>query len=184
MERLKIGYKGFEERNGKLYCRDMEYKVGEIAEVPGKPKICEHGIHFCWNLNDVHEYYNLRKSVICEVEPLGDIVAAPDGKKCCTNKLKVIRMLTREEVWKISNTGSDNTGYINTGDWNTGNWNTGDRNTGDCNTGSWNTGFFNAEEHECYIFDNPSGMTPTEFRKSRYYAALNAAPFILTERIY
>ena len=234
MERLKIGYKGFEERNGKLYCRDMEYKVGEIAEVPGKPKICEHGIHFCWNLNDVHEYYNLRKSVICEVEPLGDIVAAPDGKKCCTNKLKVIRMLTREEVWKISNTGSDNTGYINTGDWNTGNWNTGDRNTGDCNTGdwntgdwntgnwntgdrntgnwntgnrntgnwntgncntgdrntgdcntgSWNTGFFNAEEHECYIFDNPSGMTPTEFRKSRYYAALNAAPFILTEWIY
>ena len=209
MERLKIGYKGFEERNGKLYCRDMEYKVGEIAEVPGKPKICEHGIHFCWNLNDVHEYYNLRKSVICEVEPLGDIVAAPDGKKCRTNKLKVIRMLTREEVWKISNTGSDNTGYINTGDWNTGNWNTGDRNTGnwntgnrntgnwntgncntgdrntgDCNTGSWNTGFFNAEEHECYIFDNPSGMTPTEFRKSRYYAALNAAPFILTEWIY
>lgn len=35
---MRIGYKGFEEKNGKLYCRDMEYKVGEIAEVPGKPK--------------------------------------------------------------------------------------------------------------------------------------------------
>ena len=201
---MRTGYKGFEEKNEKLYCRGMEYKVGEIAEVPGKPKICERGIHFCWNLNDVHEYYNLRTSIICEVEPLGDIVADPDGTKCCTNRLKVIRMLTKEEVWRISNTGSNNTGYINTGDWNTGDrntgsWNTGncntgncnigdrnigDRNTGSWNTGSWNTGFFNAEEHECYIFDNPSGMTPTEFRKSRYYAALNAAPFILTEWIY
>ena len=251
---MRTGYKGFEERNGKLYCRDMEYKVGEIAEVPGKPIICENGIHFCWNINDVNDYYNLRTSIICEVEPIGDIVADSDGKKCCTNRLKVIRMLTKEEVWRMSNTGSNNTGYINTGnwntgdcntgdcntgdlntgdrntgdcntgnwntgdcntgncntgnlntgdrntgdcntgnlntgDWNTGNWNTGNWNTGNCNTGNWNTGdcntgFFNAEEHECYIFDNPSGMTPTEFRGSRYYAALNAAPFILTEWIY
>ena len=264
MERLKIGYKGFRERNGKLYCRDMEYKVGEIAEVPGKPIICENGIHFCWNINDVNDYYNLRTSIICEVEPIGDIVADSDGKKCCTNRLKVIRMLTKEEVWRISNTGSNNTGYINTGnwntgdcntgnrntgdwntgnwntgnrntgdrntgDWNTGNWNTGNRNTGDWNTGNWNTGnwntgnrntgdrntgdwntgnrntgdrntgdwntgdwntgnwntgFFNTEEHECYIFDNPSGMTPTEFRGSRYYDALCSAPFVLIEWVY
>ena len=213
---MKTGYKGFEEKNGKLYCRGMEYKVGEIAEVPGKPIICENGIHFCWNINDVNDYYNLRTSIICEVEPLGDIVAGSDGKKCYTNRLKVIRMLTKEEVWRISNAGSDNTGYINTGDWNTGNCNTGDRNTGDRNTGDWNTGdwntgdwntgdwntgswntgdwntgswntgdcntgFFNTKENECYIFDKPSGMTPTEFRKSRYYTALNVAPFILTK---
>ena len=211
---MRTGYKGFEEKNGKLYCRGMEYKVGEIAEVSGDPIICAHGIHFCWELNDVDDYYSLRESVICEVEPLGDIVAAPDGKKCCTNRLKVIRMLTKEEVWNISNTGSDNTGYINTGNWNTGNCNTGDcntgncntgnrntgnrntgncntgnRNTGNCNTGSWNTGdrntgFFNTKENECSIFDEPSGMTPTEFRQSKYYYALCSAPFILTEWIY
>ena len=249
----RIGYKGFIERNGKLYCRNMEYKVGEIAEVPGEPKICEHGIHFCWGLNDVDKYYGLCSCVICEVKPIGDIVAAPDGKKCCTNKLKVIRMLTKEEVLKISNSGSNNLGYANTGDrntgdwntgdrntgnrntgnrntgnrntgncntgnrntgdWNTGDWNTGDRNTGDCNTGNWNTGncntgnrntgncntgdcntgdcntgnwntgFFNTQEHECYIFDQPSGMTPSEFRSSVYFCALNSAPFVLTEWI-
>ena len=191
---MRTGYKGFEEKNGKLYCRGMEYTVGEIAEVPGKPIICENGIHFCWNINDINDYYSLRTSIICEVEPLGDIVADSDGKKCCTNRMKIIRILTKEEVWRLSNIGSNNTGYINTGNrntgdcntgsWNTGNWNTGNWNTGNWNTGSWNTGFFNTKENECYIFDNPSGMTPTEFRKSRYYAALNAAPFILTEWIY
>lgn len=162
----RIGYKGFIERNGKLYCRNMEYKVGEIAEVPGKPKICAHGIHFCWNLNNVHEYYNLRNSVICEVEPLGEVVAAVDGNKCCTNKLKVVRRLTNEEVLSISNAGNDNTGYINTGNW---------------NTGDFNTGFFNTQEPECYIFDQPSGMKPSEFRRSKYCRALFSAPFILTE---
>ena len=176
---MRTGYKGFEEKNGKLYCRGMEYTVGEIAEVPGKPEICKHGIHFCWNLNDVQEYYNLRESVICEVEPLGDIVAASDGKKCCTNKLKVIRVFTKEEVWKISNTGSDNTGYINTGNCNTGNYN-----TGDWNTGNRNTGFFNTKENECYIFNKPSGMVPTEFMRSIYYDALCSAPFVLTEWIH
>lgn len=248
---MKTGYKGFHEKNGKLYCRDMEYKVGEIAEVSGKPKVCEHGIHFCWNLNDIDTYYNLRTSIICEVEPLGDIVADSDGKKCCTNRLKVIRMLTKEEVWRISNTGSNNTGYINTGDcntgnrntgncnagsWNTGDWNTGDCNTGNCNagncnagdwntgdrntgnwntgkrntgnwntgncnagscnvgdcntgnwntgdwnTGDWNTGFFNTKENECYMFDEPSGMTPMGFKESKYYQALLSVPFVLTE---
>lgn len=165
-----IGYKGFNvNRDGKLYCRDMIFEVGKTYEIDGEPVICEHGIHFCWSINDVHDYYNLSKSVICEVELLGDIVAAPNGKKCCTNKLKVIRMLEREEVWKISNTGSDNTGFMN---------------TGNLNTGDWNTGFFNTKENECYIFDKPSGMTPTEFRSSKYYMALCITPLVLTEWIY
>ncbi len=159
MQEIKVkrtGYKGFNVReDGTLYCRNMTFKVGEIAEVKGEPVICENGIHFCWELNDVHTYYNLTSCVICEVEPVGDVVADSDGKKCCTNKLKLIRMLTKEEVLKISNSGSNNTGVINTGDcntgdcntgdcntgdWNTGDWNTGDRNTGDWNTGDWNTG--------------------------------------------
>ena len=175
----RIGYKGFKEKDGKLYCLDMEYKVGEIAEVPGKPKICAHGIHFCWDLNDVHGYYNLRNSVICEVEPLGEVVENVDSAKCCTNKLKVVRRLTDDEVLSLSNSGKYNTGYINTGNWNTGNRNTGDWNTGDCNTG-----FFNTQEHECYIFDRPSGMTPSEFRRSKYCRALYSAPFILTEWVF
>nr|DAU61021.1 MAG TPA: hypothetical protein [Caudoviricetes sp.] len=161
----RIGYKGFNvKEDGTLYCRDMTFKVGDMAEVKGPLVICKNGIHFCWNLNDVNDYYNLRDSVICEVEPLGEIVADIDGKKCCTNKLKIKRMLTKEEVLKISNTGNENTGYINSGDcnsgnrnsgdcnsgnWNSGNWNSGDcnsgnRNSGDCNSGNWNSGNWNS----------------------------------------
>ena len=147
----RTGFKGFNVRDdGTLYCRDMTFEVGKVASVKGKPEICRNGIHFCWGLNDVHNYYDLSQCVICEVEPVGEVIADMDGRKCCTNKLKVIRLLTKEEVLKISNTGSDNTGFVNTGDWNTGNWNTGNCNTGnwntgncntgDCNTGNWNTG--------------------------------------------
>ena len=146
----RIGYKGFNvKEDGTLYCRDMTFKIGDMAEVKGPLVICKNGIHFCWNLNDVNDYYNLRDSVICEVEPLGEIVADIDGKKCCTNKLKVSRMLPKEEVLKISNTGNENTGYINSGDWNSGNrnsgnWNSGNRNSGDCNSGNWNSGNWNS----------------------------------------
>ena len=173
----RIGYKGFNvKKDGTLYCRDMTFKVGDMAEVKGPLVICKNGIHFCWNLNDVNDYYNLRDSVICEVEPLGEIVADIDGKKCCTNKLKIKRMLTKEEVLKISNTGNENTGYINSGDCNSGN-----RNSGNWNSGDWNSGFFNENENKCYIFDKLSDMTVLQFRNSRFYEALNSVPFILTE---
>ena len=195
---MRTGYKGFDERDGKLYCRDMEYKVGEIAEVEGPLEICKNGIHFCWKVNDVSQYYSLSCHVICEVEPLGEIITDSDGNKCCTDRLKVIRVLTREEILELSNTGKENTGYMNTGGRNTGDLNTGNRNIGVRNTGNWNTvdwntggfnkcnystGFFNTEERECYIFDSPSGMTTREFYGSKYYTALNSSPFCLTEWI-
>lgn len=165
----KMAYKGFKmnEKN-ELVCLDMVFRVGEVAEVSGKLELCKNGIHFCWNLNDINEYYNLRDSVICEVEIIGDIVNPEDMKKSCTNKLKVIRILTKEEVWKISNTGLYNTGYINTGNRNTGNR---------------NSGFFNTKENKCFIFDKLSDMSVREFYGSKYYDAIMSAPFILTEWI-
>lgn len=186
----RFGYKGFDVNDkGELCCRGMIFKVGEVARVSGAPEICKNGIHFCWELNDVHWYYNLATSVICEVEPIGEIVADSDNSKCCTNELKIVRMLTKEEVLSISNTGCDNTGFINTGNWNTGNRNTGDFNTGDWNTGDWNTsnfntGFFNQKEGKCYIFDELSDMTPSEFRNSKYYTALISESIHLTEWVY
>ena len=98
----RTGFKGFNVRDdGTLYCRDMTFEVGKVASVKGKPEICRNGIHFCWGLNDVHNYYDLSQCVICEVEPVGEVIADMDGRKCCTNKLKVIRLLTKEEVLKI-----------------------------------------------------------------------------------
>lgn len=147
-EKNRIGYKGFNvNEKGELYCRDMTFKVGETYELKGEPIICERGFHFCWNINDVNNYYGLRTSVICEVEPLGEIVADTNMTKRCTNKLKVLRMLTKEEVFCISNTGKYNTGFANTGNYNTGDRNTGNRNAGYCNTGDYNTGFHNTGDY-------------------------------------
>ena len=175
MQEIKVkrtGFKGFEVReDGTLHCRNMTFEVGKVATVKGNLELCRNGIHFCWELNDVHNYYNLATSVICEVVPVGDVIADTDGRKCCTNKLKIIRMLTKEEVLKRSNSGSGNTGFVNTGHRNTGHYNTGDR----------NTGFFNRKENKCHIFDKLSDMTPTEFFNSKYYGAIISAPFVLTK---
>ena len=136
----RIGYKGFDvNEKGELYCRDMVFHVGEIVGVKGALEICKNGIHFCWNINDVNDQYTLKDHVICEVEPLGDIVASDDGKKCCTNLIKIVRMLTAEEVLRLSNSGKENTGYRNSGNWNSGNWN-----SGNWNSGNWNTGYRNS----------------------------------------
>ena len=146
---------------------------------------------------------------VCEVEPLGKIVY--DGSKCGTNKIKIIREIKGNELNHVlglerGNTGVFNTGHWNTGDWNTGDWNTGYCNTGYCNTGDWNTGdrntgycntgdqntgdfnkcnhstgFFNTQERTITIFNKDSGMTYDEFYSSKYYDALNSAPFVLTE---
>ena len=202
MNELKIkrtGYKGFDvNEKGELYCRDMVFQVGEIVGVKGELEICKNGIHFCWNINDINEYYTLKDHVICEVEPLGDIVASDDGKKCCTNLIKIVRMLTAEEVLRLSNSGKENTGYMNSGDLNSGNMNSGDmnsgdRNSGDRNSGNWNSGdlnsgnlnsgFFNENENKCFIFDKISDFTVREFINSKYYTALTSAPFVLTEWI-
>ena len=183
----RIGYKGFDvNEKGELYCRNMVFHVGEIAGVKGELEICKNGIHFCWNINDINEYYTLKDHVICEVEPLGDIVASDDGKKCCTNLIKIVRMLTAEEVLRLSNSGRENTGYINSGnlnsgDRNSGNWNSGDRNSGNLNSGDWNSGFFNENENKCFIFDKISDFTVREFINSKYYTALTSVPFVLTE---
>ena len=205
----RIGYKGFDvNEKGELYCRNMVFHVGEIAGVIGELEICKNGIHFCWNINDVNDHYTLKDHVICEVEPLGDIVASDDGKKCCTNLIKIVKMLTAEEVLRLSNSGRENTGYMNSGDcnsgncnsgnwnsgnlnsgdcnsgnWNSGNWNSGNWNSGNLNSGDWNSGFFNENENKCFIFDKISDFTVREFINSKYYTALTSAPFVLTEWI-
>ena len=137
--------KGFDEN---LCCRGMQFEIGKTYET-GHPKkelkCCSSTvIHFCDNLKSVHKFYDVRKNNrYCEVEPLGDVIKKDN--KYGTNKIKIVREITGEELAHLKeiergNTGIFNTGNRNTGNWNTGNWNTGDRNTGNWNTGNWNTG--------------------------------------------
>ena len=152
-----------------LKCRGFQFEVGGIYEVEGAPKLCSNGFHYCDNVADVHNFYDLRKSKgnrFCEIEVMGEVKKGDD--KLCTNKIKIIREIVGEELDSLINYGKDNTGALNTGDRNTGSYNigsrnagnsnagncntgdrntgsynTGDRNTGDWNTGDWNTGDWN-----------------------------------------
>ena len=195
MKKKLYGWKGFNiNRNGELYCRNKKYTLGEIAEQTGKLEICNNGLHFCWNLANVMDFYNFANSdvVIGKVEILGDVVDNDDKTKSCTNKLKVVRLYkTKKQLMDMSNNGSNNTGYCNTGDWNTGNSNTGDCNTGNsntgyCNTGDWNScnssnGLFNTISPKINLFNKPSNYTMEEFKRTKWYDALTNGIFRLTK---
>ena len=200
----QIAYKGFNvNSNNQLQCRNTIFCVGEIYTISGELRMCNNGFHYCRQLNDIDKHYNLRSSVIGEIEVLGQVLHDTDGKKSCTNKFKIIRILTKEQVWAISNTGKDNTGFINSGNYNSGDrnsgnynsgyynsgdYNSGDRNSGDYNSGYYNSGdysngFFNTKEHIVFMFDKTTKMTTSEFKNSKYSNALTSERLVLIEWI-
>ena len=151
------GYKGFDKN---LKCRGVQFEVGKIHEQKGELKICSNGFHFCREFKNVNDFYSFidENNVFAEIEALGNVVDDENGKKSATNKIKIVRIISKEEMLKTLNFGDDNTGFFNTGDRNTGDSNTGnsntgyrntgysntgDRNTGDRNTGNRNTGYSN-----------------------------------------
>ena len=161
-----IGYKAF---NKDLKCRGMQFEVGKTYKTNAKKEeleLCSNTvIHFCRELHciETESNYVLSKSRVCEIIATGDIIDG--GSKFGTNKIKILRELTKEEIEKFCNrntgncnTGDCNTGNCNAGDRNTGNWNAGDcnagdRNTGDCNTGDRNTGNWNAGDCNAGCFN-------------------------------
>ena len=161
-----IGYKAFDKD---LKCRGFQFEVGKTYSTDRKKEVlqlCTNTVfHFCRELHriEAESDYKLSECRVCEVIATGDIVG--NGSKYGTNKIKILRELSKEEKKEYcncntgncntgdcnignSNTGNRNTGNSNTGDRNTGNSNTGDSNTGDWNmgnrnTGNWNTGKWN-----------------------------------------
>ena len=141
-------------------CRGFQYKVGETFEEDVTPSCCNQGFHFCTELKDCFNYYSFDpNNKVAEIEALGEIDAEADGSKHCTNKIKIVREITWEEVLQMvnmgkactglcnsgdCNSGDWNSGNRNSGDWNSGNRNSGDWNSGDCNSGDWNSGDWNS----------------------------------------
>ena len=178
-EKMK-GYKGFDKD---LKCREFQYEIGKEFELNGEMKMCENGFHFCKELIDVTGFYNTKNgNRFCEIEATGEIIEDNKNKKCCTNKIKIIKEIPIEEVLnKVNtgycntgnyntgnyNTGYCNTGYCNTGNYNTGNYNTGDRNTGYCNTGYYNTGNYNTGD--CNTGNRNTGNYNTGNRNTGNY---------------
>ena len=155
------GYKGF---NQDLTCRGFQYEIGKTYEYDGDIELCRQGFHFCRKLQNVHDFYNLKQSRICEIEADGKI--EDDGIKSVCSRISIVRELSREEIDAAVNTGEGNTGLFNSGDRNSGDWNSGNRNSGNGNSG-------------CFCAcNNSSGIFMT---KKIAYEAFNK---LLTEREY
>ena len=140
--------KGYKVFNSDWTCLNFQYKLGETHEMDATEiKLCNKGFHFCERLIDCFSYYDFDPdNKVAEVEALGDILT--DGKKYCTNKIKIVREMNWDEVLNLTNIGKDCTGYGNTGNHNSGHWNSsrdnaGNRNTGLGNSGSHNSGNYN-----------------------------------------
>lgn len=143
------GYKGF---NPDMTCRGFQYEVGKVYETDKPIALCAHGFHFCKELIDCFMYYNLYGNKFAVVEALGDVDEDEATGKCVTNKIKIVEILSENDVLKKANSGNYNTGYGNYGNYNTGlnnkgSFNSGCKNTGDRNTGSYNSGFKNVGHH-------------------------------------
>jgi hypothetical protein len=139
-------FKAYKAFNSDLTCRDFQYEIGKTFNLPVKPILCDYGFHACRNMLDCFDYYPYRiegnYTRICEVEILGDVIE--DGNKLVTNKIKIIKEITINEINRVCNFGENNQGIENTGDNNKGLKNTGDNNEGHNNTGSNNVGHGNS----------------------------------------
>ena len=93
------GYKAFNITENGKQCRDYNFENKEIHEIKGKLEVCENGFHFCEKLEDVFDYYKFDKKtvVIHEIEVLGEVLK--EDNKSVTNKIKIGRKLSNEEVF-------------------------------------------------------------------------------------
>lgn len=182
-----IGYKVF---NPDWTCRGFQYEVGRIYEEDVVPSCCNRGFHFCKTLVHCFNYYSFNpENKVAEIETLGDVDVGKD--KCCTNKIKIVRELSWEEVLRQVNTGYSNTGFCNSGNRNSGNRNSGDynsgygnsgnHNSGNYNSGDWNkasfsSGCFNTYETKIYLFNKLSEWTLRDWMGSDARSLLQNSP--------
>ena len=138
-----MSIKGYKVFNPDWTCRGFQYEVGKTFIHNGNIEMCESGFHFCRKASDCFDYYNFdSRNKVAEVEAIG--LVETQNNKSVTDKIKIVREISWQELLTIVNEGRNCTGLRNTGNCNTGSWNAGDRNTGDWNTGYCNTGNCNA----------------------------------------
>lgn len=91
--------KGYKAMNLDMTCMDYQFEIGKTYEIKnGKPlELCnDSGFHFSLDLEDVFNYYYFRECRLFEVEALGDVVNGYG--KSVTNKLRIVRELTQEDL--------------------------------------------------------------------------------------
>ena len=154
--------KGFKVFNSDWTCRGFQFEVGKTFTEDVTPVCCDRGFHFCTKAADCFRYYSFDPdNKVAEVEALGDINTNNDDSKCSTNKIHIIREITRSSTSCQVNLGKACTGLCNSGNCNSGN----------CNSGDWNktcfsNGCFNTESPKIFLFNKPSDWTYQDWLNS------------------
>ena len=81
-----------------IHGNGMQYEMNVIYEVYGEIIPCKNGFHYCKEIKDLFKYYENEDIRIFECEV--DKEVTNDGIKYCTNKIKLTRELSKEEIDK------------------------------------------------------------------------------------
>jgi hypothetical protein len=102
----KTFYKAF--HSNFIAMNDFQYEVGKTFTMKGMPIICKQGFHACDSPIKCLMYYR-NPAIICEVQLLGAVINDADKFKVATNKIKIVRQLSKKEQ-NAALTGSVNYG--------------------------------------------------------------------------
>lgn len=134
--------------NSDFTWQDTKFEVGKDYEISEDADASVFGKGFLFWSNAIDCFRINPQSVtqtrIAEVAPLGVVHSFVGSCAFSTDKIRILRELSAEEISHILNSGDGNTGAGNSGHYNQGNWNSGFRNMGLSNSGSHNTGCWNS----------------------------------------
>ena len=138
--------KGFDKD---LKCRGFQFEIGKTYDTgapDNKIKLYSNKVfHYCDSLVKVNRYYSIDKQYknrFCEIEVLGAEIS--DNEIYGSNRIRIVREITGEELNILKGLINGNTGYFNSGNFNNGNFNSGNYNNGDRNSGWSNNGNSNS----------------------------------------
>ena len=94
--------KYYKAMNKDMSCRGFQYEIGKTYNLRRNQnlELCKRGFHFCDILANCFNYYEKYNSIICEVEPLGRIIHSGNENKLVTDRIKIVRQLSNEEIKK------------------------------------------------------------------------------------
>ena len=171
--------KGYKVFNPDFTCRNFKFKVGETYKHDGEIEMCSEGFHFCTKAQDCFSYYDFdSKNKVAEVKAIGKVLTHDSDSKICTDKIKILRELTWQEVLVVCNTGTNNKGFGNSGHRNSGHMN-----SGNMNSGHMNSGVFNTNEPKLRLFNKDSDWYYANWYSSDAFNVLENK-FILTMWVY
>ena len=98
----------------KVYSKNLfEYEIGKIYELSkGEMKFCNHGFHYCDFPLNIDSYFNQSDIIVyCLVEILGDTIHDNYGHQSITNKIRIIKIISREDFFNLYTDGEHESIY-------------------------------------------------------------------------